>query len=396
MCGSKTHFPLGRYLSAIGSLYARPDELHCGSVPMSAKRTFARFVTAVLLLVVFVGSMLVASAPVRTADGGTVSSVGATGTPVDASRTAVTTADQPITEFATVEGFDDVQIHIQVATDRSATWSVKYRYRLDDESTNQAFERVRRNVTDPPGVFIERMREAARRAEQRTGREMGIQNGTVSAFRSAPHGRFGIVEYRFTWVGFAASEDGGRVVVGDVLNGYPLGENESLVFSWPDRFSVDEVSPPPDTTRESAVRWNGPHEFGVENPRLVLAAGGEQPVTTSVAMFVVGTLAVVSVVVLVFRVGPTRLVALVAPQRAEEETEHEDETPTELLSDEERVLRLLEENGGRMRQQEVKDALGWSRTKTSNVVNSLRKDDAIEVYRIGRENTLALPGEMDV
>lgn len=66
------------------------------------------------------------------------------------------------------------------------------------------------------------------------------------------------------------------------------------------------------------------------------------------------------------------------------------------MSDEERVLQLLEKNGGRMKQQELKDELGWSRTKTSNVVNDLEESGKIEMYRLGRENTLALPGEMDI
>jgi len=57
------------------------------------------------------------------------------------------------------------------------------------------------------------------------------------------------------------------------------------------------------------------------------------------------------------------------------------------------VLRLLENRGGRTKQQDVVEALGWSETKTSEVVNEMREADAIEVYRLGRENVLALPGE---
>jgi hypothetical protein len=69
--------------------------------------------------------------------------------------------------------------------------------------------------------------------------------------------------------------------------------------------------------------------------------------------------------------------------------------PEELLSNEERVLRLLEGNGGRMKQQQVVTELDWTDAKTSQVVGSLREDEEIEVFRIGRENVLALPGETD-
>jgi hypothetical protein len=74
----------------------------------------------------------------------------------------------------------------------------------------------------------------------------------------------------------------------------------------------------------------------------------------------------------------------------------DEEPPAELLSDEERVVRLLEDNGGRMKQQDVEEALDWSQTKTSNVVNDLQDEGTIEVYRLGNENTLALPGEIDI
>jgi uncharacterized membrane protein len=70
--------------------------------------------------------------------------------------------------------------------------------------------------------------------------------------------------------------------------------------------------------------------------------------------------------------------------------------PEELLSDEERLLQLLEDHGGRMKQQDAVEELEWSETKTSQVVTDLYEAEKIERYRLGRENVLALPGEMDV
>lgn len=78
---------------------------------------------------------------------------------------------------------------------------------------------------------------------------------------------------------------------------------------------------------------------------------------------------------------------------ADETTE---ELPPELLSNEERVLRLLEQRGGRLKQQQVVSELDWTEAKTSQVVTAMREDEQIEVFRIGRENVLALPGEADL
>jgi uncharacterized membrane protein len=62
-----------------------------------------------------------------------------------------------------------------------------------------------------------------------------------------------------------------------------------------------------------------------------------------------------------------------------------------LLSNEERVLRLLEENGGRMKQQEVAGELDWTAAKTSQVVGDLRDEDELGSFRLGWENVLTLP-----
>jgi uncharacterized membrane protein len=65
----------------------------------------------------------------------------------------------------------------------------------------------------------------------------------------------------------------------------------------------------------------------------------------------------------------------------------------ELLSPEERVMRLVTERGGRIKQQEVVSELDWSAARTSQVVGSLRESGDIETFRLGRENVLKLPEE---
>lgn len=367
----------------------------------------------VLLLLIAVGSLATSSAG-WSAVASPVAGSGAAGPTAGSVVTATgpvqgSVGDQgpSFADQATVEGFDDVEVVVTVERDRSAQWRVNYRYRLDDDAATDAFDRARRNVSDPPGVFIERMRAAARRSERRTGRDMAIQNGSVTTFTSVPHGRFGVVQYRFTWTGFAATDDE-RLVAGDVIGGYPLGANESLVLGWEEGFRMADVTPSPNATRESTVRWEGPHEFGVQQPRLVLTRTGNAGLASTLTRPLVlvgigGALAAIVAVTVALRNGLEVDLPIVR-ERDESGTGAatagvgggDTAPPDELLSDEERVLGLLEDNGGRMKQQDVKESLGWSRTKTSNVVNDLQDAGKVEVYRLGRENTLALPGEMDV
>jgi uncharacterized membrane protein len=70
----------------------------------------------------------------------------------------------------------------------------------------------------------------------------------------------------------------------------------------------------------------------------------------------------------------------------------EDPDPS-LLSDEERVEKLLERRGGRMRQAEIVETTGWSDAKVSQLLSSMVEDDRIEKLRLGRENLISLPDE---
>ncbi|WP_440988540.1 DUF7345 domain-containing protein [Haloarchaeobius baliensis] len=76
-----------------------------------------------------------------------------------------------------------------------------------------------------------------------------------------------------------------------------------------------------------------------------------------------------------------------------EEADETDEIDEELLSDEERVLRLLDDNGGRMKQANIVKETGWSNAKVSQLLSGMADDEEIRKLRIGRENLITLPGE---
>lgn len=63
----------------------------------------------------------------------------------------------------------------------------------------------------------------------------------------------------------------------------------------------------------------------------------------------------------------------------------------DLLSDEEKVLRLLRQNGGRMRQATIVESTGWSDAKVSQLLSGMDDDEQIEKLRLGRENLISLP-----
>lgn len=66
------------------------------------------------------------------------------------------------------------------------------------------------------------------------------------------------------------------------------------------------------------------------------------------------------------------------------------DTPSELLSDEGEVVRLLVANGGRLRQHHITDETGWSKSKVSRICSQMDDDGLIEKASVGRENVITL------
>nr|WP_239640664.1 helix-turn-helix domain-containing protein [Haloferax denitrificans] len=66
----------------------------------------------------------------------------------------------------------------------------------------------------------------------------------------------------------------------------------------------------------------------------------------------------------------------------------------ELLDDETRVLRLLDDNGGQLRQSKVVEGTGWSKSKVSRVLSRMAEEGTVTKINLGRENLIARPEDV--
>ena len=348
---------------------------------------------------------------------------------------------------------DAVVMDAAVEPDGDAEWTIEYRVELDDENTTEAFESLQQDIeansSDYRSQFGSRMARTVGAAENATGREMAVENVSVEATTSPLSGEYGVVRYRFEWVGFAEAADD-RLAVGDALAGIFLDADTQLRVSWPEGYVVDVVDPEPDREGDRSVTWEGPREFDVGQPRLVLrpqnsvpplgpvvgivlfgAAGvtwyfrrrrddreaGEPGATIDESGEATGDSAPASTPPTPPMGGSERTdergveaaggssTEMASGSSEEAAGDSGDEpaggsseatgggTPEELLSPEERVLRLLEEHGGRMKQKTVTEELDWSAARTSQVVGSLRDAGEVESFRLGRENVLKFPDD---
>lgn len=337
---------------------------------------------------------------------------------------------------------DRVVLRADVKEDGSATWTVEYRLQLDSEERRAAFDDLQSDIEENRSVyrdhFAGRMDDTVSTAADATGREMGVSNVSVSTNRQTLPNDYGVVTYQFEWIGFAAVDDG-TLHMGDALSGMFIDEQSRLVVSWPESYEATNVRPTPDEQKTTTAVWHGPTDFGSDEPRITATNDGG----LSTALLAGGAVVLIGVAVAgvwfvrrretappdgtdesaggdaadEFPTEPN--LGSDAPRATPELDSHtgseseshagpepepeaestsvsapfDDDVPVELLSNEERVLRLLHRNGGRVKQQDVVSELGWTEARTSQVVSGLRDEGKLESFRLGRENVLRLPEE---
>jgi len=311
---------------------------------------------------------------------------------------------------------DSVRLIVSVEENGSATWTVQYWTRLDDENTTDAFESLQSDIQSNPSNFSDRfaarMQSTVTAAENATGREMSATDFEVRAETRTPP-EYGVVVYSFQWQQFAAV-DGDTLRVGDAIEGLFLDQRTRLVVEWPSTYALADATPEPDERRDGAVVWRGAEtSFVSGEPSVVLrpasAASPEGPSSPGSLLPLVGVgllLLVGSAVAWRYRgrfgsngESADDAAAPTADTEPESSSPDPDEAPPEaredLLSNEERVLRFVREQGGRVKQQEIVEAFDWTEARTSQILRDLRDQGDLEGFRLGRENVLKLPDDED-
>lgn len=314
---------------------------------------------------------------------------------------------------------DEVRMDVAVQPNGTAEWTLEFWVRLDDNESETAFESLQSDVRNDPDNYTQRladrMDETVDAASNATGREMSTEGYTVSTERQSLGREYGVVTYTFHWHGFAAV-DGDELRIGDAIEGIYLDDGTRLLFEWPDGYERMSVTPEPDDEREQAVIWRGGEtEFVSGEPQVVVTAdtGPNAALLAAAAVAVAGLGAAGA---WWYRNRSTAADRAASGDEGSPRSDHASDSAAataaattaeatdssatgpadaELLTNEEQVLRLVRERGGRMKQQAVVEELEWTDAKTSKVVSGLREDGDLESFRLGRENVLSLPDEGD-
>lgn len=329
----------------------------------------------------------------------------------------VTAADSPQMHSTALQlndiDEDEIRIDISLADDESATWNMEFWIELSDDETREAFESLRDDIAADPEQFIEnfetRIHTTVDTAQAATGRSMEAHSFDITTDQQTLAREYGVIRYTFEWDGFSERIDD-ELHAGDAIEGLFFGTDTRLLIEWPDEYELVSVSPDADDSRANAVIWiGGQTDFVSGEPRIVISPA-ESPSSSS---YLIPGLAVGAIILIAGIIGiwirrrsRDSQVKQPAPMTAGESSgaqmdnqpsaEESTTPPSEsLLSNEEQVIQLIEDNGGRMKQKDVVTSLDWTDAKTSKVVSTLREEGEIESFRIGRENVLKIADDED-
>ncbi|MDF9746869.1 DUF7343 domain-containing protein [Natrinema salsiterrestre] len=342
------------------------------------------------------------------------------------------------------QNFDNTTFEITIHENGSATWTFRHELWFSNEDNEREakenfrtfVEAFEANETGLYDRFINQSRLLTQTGAQETGREMEATDFRRSArIEDWPTER-GVVEMTFTWNGFAAVNDE-TIVAGDVFQDIYLSSDQAIVFEADGDLVFRSVEPDAEYAGTSleetgSVQWNGQREFVDGRPRAVLtrpdgaAAGGGNAgliatmTGADVVWYLVGGLLVAGAMVTAavwYRrhgfatdeaggsagdgaAGSTAAAADMdghgsnegGPTNADDANGAAALSDEELMTDEDRVVKLIQENGGRMKQVNIVDETGWSKSKVSMLLSEMEDEGIISKLRVGRENIISLDG----
>lgn len=343
---------------------------------------------------------------------------------VSAAGVAGLPASQPAVQADDSMDPGSVSIEIQLRRNGDAAFTVSMAFALENESDREAFDDLAAAFEDGElALGADAFERASERASNATGREMQV---TATERTSDIENDTGVLRVSFRWTNFAESS-GATYRIGDAFNTTDgtwlprLSADQRLVIRPPPGYAVD-TAPVGSRVVQGDLVWEGPTTFEpgylqvtFSGDTTTTATPDDRPMAALFGTFLVG-IGVLVVGAYWWFVHRERPAAEPEPEdvpaaAAESETgggtvaegtgaeaeeakaEDEADVDLELLSDEERVEHLLQQNGGRMKQANIVKETGWSNAKVSQLLSSMADEDRVKKLRIGRENLIALPEE---
>ena len=320
-------------------------------------------------------------------------------------------------------------IRIDVGANGDARISIIWSYPVEDDDDRRTLERLATEFEtgdlDTSGT-VDLFDRVINAVDEETDRDHTM--GEISREATVSDDIATLV-LSFEWMSFArlvndelAVDD--AFLIGDETWLPTLDERQQLEVHAPDGYAVVRS---PASVVDGTVRWEGPVSFepgelafsyvpgdpgsGDDDSEPINGNDGLPLVTVGLAAALAVALLALAAVLVRRRgeIGSSRTLGFGGILAGDGDIDDDDadaatvtpvdddaeEIDPELLSDEERVIHLLEENDGRMKQASIVKETKWSNAKVSQLLSAMAEDGTIDKLRIGRENLITLVEEGD-
>jgi uncharacterized membrane protein len=263
---------------------------------------------------------------------------------------------------------DHIEYNINLNINGTATWKIIQV--TDINSTTDSLEK-----------FQQRILTAINEARESTSRNMAL-DFTSLELKTDMHWETSsqTIEYIFRWENFSILKDG-KIVFGDALSSNLFSAfygNGELYVTYPPKYSISSLSARPDEQNNSTqtLHWYRTQDFPT-TPFITLTENSDfnnLPLTILVAAFSgAGAFA------FGFFVFSNRR------QRKRNTTQVTAPTPwKDTQNSEEKILQLLKQSGGSVKQSEICTELKFSRTKTSLLLAEMEKNNHVKRDKKGK------------
>ncbi|MCL5949004.1 MAG: MarR family transcriptional regulator [Candidatus Bathyarchaeota archaeon] len=268
------------------------------------------------------------------------------------------------------------EYNVQIKSDGSAVWMI-----TQFSSANA--------TVDTWDAFQQKVFDLLNSAVSVTHREMSVDENSLQ-INSAISPESKTTEYTFVWQNFSIVQDG-KISFGDVFQvtnffGQLYGD-ASLQLSYPSDFKVKSVSPAPYERQDSAdtLRWSRTQDLVTNQVSVVLVSNSQNGNSPSGDWQLYGGIIAVLAVVAAFS-----LFGFFRVKRRRTKASSTNVVGSLLLSEEEKILKLLKSSGGSMRQSKITEQSRFSKAKTSQLLTALEKNGSITRYKNGRDKIVTL------
>ena len=270
-----------------------------------------------------------------------------------------------------------VAYSVQINSDGSALWKITNFSDINaDVDTFSGFQSKVSNVISLASIVTQRTMEVD---------ENSLQINTTISSQSKT------TEYSFLWQNFSIIQ-GKQLIFGDVfkVNDFfnLLYGDDALSITYPSTLTVKSVNPAPYQRDDSTktLDWARTQDLVNGKTEVVLTStpvNGSSNQNGQLYIIIVGVVAVGAALsgLAFFMLKKRKPITATAATPSES---------TELVTEEDKILKLLKSSGGSMRQSDIVEQSRFSKAKTSQLLAVLEKNGVITRYKKGRDKIVNL------